>query len=67
MNHTDFATLVYAGAKPYRPKINRKRQAGLIGFMLSAISADVIIPCTFGQITRGASKLIKYRPLFLYN
>lgn len=50
----------------YRPKVNRKRQIGLFSFLGLAITADAIIPCTFGQITRGAYKLIKLNIGFLY-
>lgn len=50
----------------YTPKVNKIRQAGLVGFLLSAVVADGIIPCTFGQITRGAYNLIKRSPIYLY-
>lgn len=50
----------------YKPKVNRKMQLGLFSFLGLAITADAIIPCTFGQITRGAYKIIKSNLGVLY-
>jgi len=62
MNNTYFASLVYAGAKPYRPKVNRKKQFFLSGLML----ADIILPATFGIGFIISKQIIKFKPLFLY-
>lgn len=50
----------------YRPKMNSSKRLGLLGFLGLAIIADGIIPMTFGQITRGAYKVVKLNMGFLY-
>jgi hypothetical protein len=49
--------------KVYKPKMNRKRQAGLFSLML----ADIILPATFGIGFIISNLITKYRPLFLYS
>ena len=57
-----FFELCYNGCKPYRPKVNRKRQAGLFSLM----AADVILPATFGIGFIITNRILKLKPLFLY-
>ena len=48
--------------KLYKPKMNRKRQAGLFSIML----ADIILPATFGIGFFITKTILKIKPLFLY-
>jgi len=50
----------------YKPKMNSKKRLGLFSFLGLAVIADAIIPMTFGQITRGAYKVVKLNFGFFY-
>lgn len=50
------------GVKLYKPKINRRRQAGLFSLMVF----DIIAPLTFGVGFFITKFILKAKPLFLY-
>jgi len=51
----------------YNPKVNRKRQIGLIGFLGLCGIADIALPMTFGQVINLPYQAVKkLNPFFVY-
>jgi len=61
MKHETFFALCHNGCKPYKPKINRKRQAGIV---LTALGGEALLP--MGITGFILSKFVKWKPLFMY-
>ena len=52
----------HPAVKLYAPKVNRKRQVGLLSLMLG----DIVLPMTFGVGFIITKQILKLKPLFLY-